>query len=462
MTARRVFAEAVLMAGLIMELLLVGAGVSRAQTPSLRVRFLGPDSGSLGGKTLQVCSDHGGQTRIGLLVNRHAAIFEKGSWSARSVGIGWDPVWRSNGISGFWFSPWEDSIAFMAQNSWNSNNNMNAQSMTRVGPGSGTFGASWILPCADTLPALLFVTGQPSRVYAEYGGVLFRSDDSGRTWPKANNNYLQGFRHADLASADIVSQRLVRTGWCEAPIGLCIETSMDLGKTWQGIFMFGPDIHGLDWEKTRFYPSADVLYLRTGLFSEEGSFGTALRASIDGGYTWTLRGLFPFETGFAVDERDPGSVYAVYRDTLCWTFDGGRHWARSGLDLPGRRLTMLGVDPNADILYAAGDGYGVYSIEGISTEIERVSASLKSFNIGPLYPNPAHEDIFIPLTLDRETPVLVTIHDALGRRVATLHDGHLSAGSHTLRQGITGLAKGMYAVRMSCAGSVRTRQFAID
>ena len=123
---------------------------------------------------------------------------------------------------------------------------------------------------------------------------------------------------------------------------------------------------------------------------------------------------------------------------------------------------MLGVDPNADILYAAGDGYGVYSIEGISTEIERVSASLESFNIGPLYPNPAHEDIFIPLTLDRETPALVTIHDALGRCVVTLHDGPLGAGSHTLRGSVSGLAKGMYAVRVSCAGRVSTRQFAIE
>ena len=62
-------------------------------------------------------------------------------------------------------------------------------------------------------------------------------------------------------------------------------------------------------------------------------------------------------------------------------------------------------------------------------------------------PNPFQSTAAVTLTLTEAGAASVSVYDALGRRVAVLHDGPLGAGPHTFRIDGGGLAPGLYVVR---------------
>jgi len=69
------------------------------------------------------------------------------------------------------------------------------------------------------------------------------------------------------------------------------------------------------------------------------------------------------------------------------------------------------------------------------------------FALSPARPNPFGDATAVTLTTTEAQPVRVEAFDALGRRVAVLHDGVLTAGPHTLRFDAAGLPDGVYLVR---------------
>ncbi|MEL7363726.1 MAG: endonuclease, partial [Bacteroidota bacterium] len=75
---------------------------------------------------------------------------------------------------------------------------------------------------------------------------------------------------------------------------------------------------------------------------------------------------------------------------------------------------------------------------------------------GP-FPNPSNIAASITLTVDAPTSVQVTLFDALGRRVALLHDGVLGAGSHSV-SAPSSLAGGTYVLRVVTPAGVATRR----
>lgn len=62
------------------------------------------------------------------------------------------------------------------------------------------------------------------------------------------------------------------------------------------------------------------------------------------------------------------------------------------------------------------------------------------------YPNPSASGATVALVMPSEGTATVTVHDALGRRVAVLHEGPLSEGAHALELSGTALAPGLYVV----------------
>ncbi|HLA62817.1 MAG TPA: TonB family protein [Rhodothermales bacterium] len=70
-----------------------------------------------------------------------------------------------------------------------------------------------------------------------------------------------------------------------------------------------------------------------------------------------------------------------------------------------------------------------------------------AYSLSAPVPNPARDHARVILTLDRGEEVAVAVYDALGRRVATLHDGPLTAGAHAFTLDAHALASGTYVVR---------------
>src|SRR5690606_7770462 len=77
------------------------------------------------------------------------------------------------------------------------------------------------------------------------------------------------------------------------------------------------------------------------------------------------------------------------------------------------------------------------------------------------YPNPFSGATTIRFTIPQPTDVTLKVYDMLGREVATLVDGRVSAGSHEVGFDAAGLTSGLYTYRLQAGGSVRTQRMAL-
>ena len=76
-------------------------------------------------------------------------------------------------------------------------------------------------------------------------------------------------------------------------------------------------------------------------------------------------------------------------------------------------------------------------------------------------PNPARERTTLLPAVRTPGPVEVALYDALGRRVARLHDGPLVSGAHVLPLDARGLAPGVYLVRASGEAGAVSRSLTV-
>ncbi|MDT8324702.1 MAG: T9SS type A sorting domain-containing protein, partial [Bacteroidota bacterium] len=96
-----------------------------------------------------------------------------------------------------------------------------------------------------------------------------------------------------------------------------------------------------------------------------------------------------------------------------------------------------------------------------STQKEAWSAQRdfeRTLSLGPVSPNPFSSQAHIPYSVRAMGPVLLTIHDALGRRVATLVDGEQAEGTHSAIFDGSTLANGVYYCRLISGGRMITRR----
>lgn len=73
------------------------------------------------------------------------------------------------------------------------------------------------------------------------------------------------------------------------------------------------------------------------------------------------------------------------------------------------------------------------------------------------WPNPFNPSTTVGFELPRSGPVLLTVHDQRGRRVATLLEGERAAGAHRLTWAPEGLASGAYHLRLIALDQITSR-----
>jgi len=78
--------------------------------------------------------------------------------------------------------------------------------------------------------------------------------------------------------------------------------------------------------------------------------------------------------------------------------------------------------------------------------------------LGQNYPDPFNGISHIGFRLSRAGPVKLGVYDLLGREVATLVDGTLSAGDHEVRIEGAGLSSGVYLYRLQTGDFVQSKR----
>ena len=104
----------------------------------------------------------------------------------------------------------------------------------------------------------------------------------------------------------------------------------------------------------------------------------------------------------------------------------------------------------------------VVSNSDASLELVQVDDTPKPFKLSAPRPNPFQTTSSLTLTVEEPGDITVTVHDALGRRVALLREGQTTAGTYTLRVDADNLPPGLYIVRATNDhGDTATRSLAL-
>ena len=313
--------------------------------------------------------------------------------------------------------------------------------------------------------------------------VLYRSIDAGTTWETAHTFPSQGpYGTEGLVStlaAGPTGTLIAGTGpraMGDEPYVALLYRSADGGTTWQEVATL--DAHRI--EALAFAPDGTA-------YAGVGFEGPELFRSNDGGQTWSNLG--PVATGenvhtvMALAATDDGAIIAAlnagtYRSTdrgATWQLaidrnhralathgrneilaggsgvhrssDGGRSWEEAGIGYPYFRdlaidaFGMAYVAFSRDGLFRSKDS--AVAVEGPATH---AASSLSA------YPNPFARATTIEISLDVPGYVEISIYDVLGRRVAVLHRGALTAGAHPIVFDRGDLPAGVYIVRATAPG----------
>ncbi|NNE69306.1 MAG: DUF11 domain-containing protein [Rhodothermales bacterium] len=294
-------------------------------------------------------------------------------------------------------------------------------------------------------------------------GTVYISADDGQVW-RLNGGFWDfagrlpgGASHTPWAlAADPVVAGRVFAG----TFGDGVWRSDDYGETWVkvsgGALPHGGSIHIFDLE---FDPelSPTTLWAATPL----GIF-----YSQDAGVTWldasTGLGKFKDVRSIAFGPVDPsptatGSMYVATWGGGVFELPSDRATFPSWVDVTLRhqQVGIVAVSPDGTKLVAAPATGGTVNmaLAGVTTAAEPVPAEIPIHTrLDQNYPNPFNPRTTIAFALHEAGEVTLTVHDLLGRVVATLASGVLPAGEHEVAFDAGDLPSGPYLYRLQAAG----------
>ena len=178
--------------------------------------------------------------------------------------------------------------------------------------------------------------------------------------------------------------------------------------------------------------------------------------------TWTAdRGTYDPDTGIwnigklKVDEKVTIEFWATVTAECTGTVTNEVWITRSGLPDPSSSFFLFD-EPNP----ALENNHADASFDVESTNNAR-SLNGQTVALGRNYPNPFNPTTTIPFSLAEASAVTIRVYDLLGRTVATLVDGTLSAGVHEVRFEAARLPTGTYLVRMEAGSIVETQHITL-
>ncbi len=169
----------------------------------------------------------------------------------------------------------------------------------------------------------------------------------------------------------------------------------------------------------------------------------------------------PYEPSLAELVITPDSLEVIAGDTLYFSASGYDQFGNAVNITPMWSVTAGSIDSGGRYIAPNRSGRVIVTVaagevqSSISLEISSVSAVIgeklempDSFALLPNYPNPFNPVTVISYQLSSPARVDITVHDIRGRQVAALAQGHLEIGLHKTRFDASGLAAGVYFIRL--------------
>ena len=358
-----------------------------------------------------------------------------------------------------YFSPWDDSIAFIGFNV-----QIYGEPGSQGGRVSDIFRPNWGMPSeigggsVGFSPSLSYEFS-PHRQGRVYSWIINynTSSDRGLTWERFDEY------NAISLSVDGVQDSMLYAGRpVPPPVGpYALYRSTDDGSTWE---------HVREISITSPYPSqrtaelaarGDTLILAVNRFPQSADTSCGISVSTDRGTTWTdaLTGVNVQK--ITRDEGFPNEWYAATDRGVYRSEDRGISWRLLLDSLPSLNLVDIRKDPFSDTLYIATSDLGVYKISGLTVGVSDGPRLPEGFQLHQNYPNPFNPSTTIHYGLPARSHVTLSVFNTLGQQVATLVQGEQEAGYFEVQFDASGLSSGVYLCRLQAGDFVESMKLVL-
>lgn len=293
-----------------------------------------------------------------------------------------------------------------------------------------------------------YQTGKGTNGWSD--GGIFRSDDGGETWERAEYGlpYGSGFVSAPVADLEATDNAIVAT------TDAGIYRSTNGGGSWHRA-MAGLSAEDLEFGRGgTLYRIGDDLYLqmRYGFYlsTDDGATWSSELPPLPSGIEWTI-------TTFSLDDEIYMQTYnspslGVFEYSL-YKFDGTEwvdvtSWQPEGLMFN----TMV---RSGDYYYAGTNTDGVWRLsrtQSIATGSGTTGVADEMIADGITLtgaPNPADGAMQVDVTLPEATDLRISLVSIFGKEMSVLHDGHVDAGTRSFAIETDELPSGTYYVRLT-------------
>ena len=280
---------------------------------------------------------------------------------------------------------------------------------------------------------------------------IFTSNDKGATWEPANDITSQDANVTALA-VDPTDPLIVYA----ATGNHGVLKSVNGGQNWDmrnaGLPGSPPTALAIAVHPT----DSDVVYV--------GLESSGVYRSADGSSTWQqmAAGLNPESSvsDIIISPGDPHLVFIADKSSGIYRSANPSEepWVLNNRGLRTRHVNALAFSADAQLLYAATDGEGVFrlDLDGQPTGVENSPSIPIGFRLEQNYPNPFNPETVIRFTLPASQEVELAIYNLTGQKVAILVQGTWDAGTHIVHwdgrdeRGHV-LASGVYLYRLRAA-----------
>jgi hypothetical protein len=142
--------------------------------------------------------------------------------------------------------------------------------------------------------------------------------------------------------------------------------------------------------------------------------------------------------------------------TTIWGPSGGE--IRPSIEILGTRI-FSGQSNGTSLGNGTGE-VSIYELNGTSV-YDNTSTAPVRFSLFQNYPNPFNPTTTIHFSLPQRERVTLKIFDVLGREVATLANGELSAGEQSVQFNATNLSSGIYFYQMMAGSYVQRKKMIV-